>query len=50
MGGARVSIGQATRNSTNSQIIYMKELISSAKYVTEDGLVGCQQEESLLGL
>ena len=50
MGGARVSIGQATRDWTTSQIIHMKEPISPAAYVAEDGLFGCQQEEWLLGL
>ena len=50
MGGARVSTGQATWDWTTSQIIHKKEHISPAAYVAEDGLVGCQQEECLLGL
>ena len=50
MGGATVSTGQTPQDWTTNQTRHMKALMGAATYVAEDGLVGCQWEEWLLGL
>ena len=53
MGGATVSTGQIPRSSgdwTTNQRVHMKGPMVLATYVAEDGLVGHQWEEWLLGL